>query len=61
MREIAGQGPEKTLRRGFAVVRGDDGRPLSRAAQLRDGARVEIQFQDGRIGATAGKLMGDSR
>ncbi len=61
MREIAGQGPEKTLRRGFAVVRGDDGRPLSRAAQLRDGVRVEIQFQDGRIGATAGKPMGDSR
>ena len=34
---------------------------MQRAAQLRDGARVEIQFQDGWIGATAGKLMGDSR
>ena len=33
VREITGQGPEKTLARGFAVVRSRDGTSLTRAAQ----------------------------
>lgn len=55
MREIAGQGPDKTLSRGFAIVRNQDGVPVTRAAQAKDGAEIEIQFQDGRVAATTGK------
>jgi exodeoxyribonuclease VII large subunit len=55
MREIAGQGPEKTLNRGFAIVRTQYGKPLTRGAQVFDDAEIEIQFQDGRVAATAGK------
>ena len=55
MREIAGQGPEKTLSRGFAIVRTQGGEPLTRATQVFDDAEIEIQFQDGRVTATAGK------
>jgi exodeoxyribonuclease VII large subunit len=50
MREIAGQGPEKTLKRGFALVMAD-GKPVSRAAQVLPGASVEIQFSDGALPA----------
>jgi exodeoxyribonuclease VII large subunit len=55
MREIAGQGAEKTLSRGFAIVRTELGAPISRAAQTVDGAKIEIQFQDGRVSATTGQ------
>lgn len=55
MREIAGQGPEKTLSRGFAIVRTPSGESLTRAAQVLDTANIEIQFQDGRVDATAAK------
>lgn len=55
MREIAGQGPEKTLSRGFVIVRNQLGEPVSRAAQTVDCAKIEIQFQDGRVMATTGK------
>ncbi|MBK5207210.1 MAG: exodeoxyribonuclease VII large subunit, partial [Polaromonas sp.] len=57
MREIAGQGPEKTLSRGFALVRALDGKPVTRAAHATDGAAIEIQFQDGRVTATTGKHL----
>ena len=52
MREIAGQAPEKTLSRGFAIVRTDRGVPLTRSEQTKDGANIEIEFQDGRVSAT---------
>ena len=55
MREIAGQGPEKTLNRGFAIVRNQVGVPVTRAMQAKDGAEIEIQFHDGRVTATTGK------
>lgn len=51
MREIAGQGPEKTLARGFAIVRDDAGRTLQRAAELRSGQALQIQFHDGQVDA----------
>ena len=57
MREIAGQGPEKTLSRGFAIVRAQGGEPLTRAAHVIDDAEIEIQFQDGRVTATTGKHL----
>jgi exodeoxyribonuclease VII large subunit len=57
MREIAGQGPEKTLSRGFALVRNQHGKPLTRAAQTSDCSAIEIQFSDGKVSATAGKQI----
>ena len=41
------------LARGFALVRDGDGHPLRSAAAVSDGARLEIEFADGRVGATA--------
>jgi exodeoxyribonuclease VII large subunit len=55
MREITGQGPEKTLGRGFAVVRDTDGTPVTRRAQLRADQPIKIQFRDGAIAARTDK------
>lgn len=57
MREIAGQGPEKTLSRGFALVRDPSGKPLTRAAQTSSGSSIEIQFSDGKVSATTGHQL----
>lgn len=51
LREIAGQGPDKTLGRGFAVVRTADGKTLTRAGDARPDQAIELQFGDGRVGA----------
>jgi exodeoxyribonuclease VII large subunit len=51
LREIAGQGPQKTLGRGFAIVRTADGQPITGATQAAPGQAIEIQFRDGRLGA----------
>ena len=57
MREIAGQGPEKTLTRGFALVRNQAGKPITRAGQTASGSPIEIQFGDGKVAATAGQQL----
>jgi len=41
------------LARGFALVRDGDGRPLRTAAAVGSGTRLDIEFSDGRVGATA--------
>lgn len=41
------------LARGFALVRDETGHPLHSADSVGPGARVEIEFADGRVGATA--------
>ena len=41
------------LARGFALVRDGDGRPLRTAAAVGPGTRLDIEFADGRVGATA--------
>jgi exodeoxyribonuclease VII large subunit len=51
VREITGQGPQRTLGRGFALVRGPDGRPVTHAAGLVAGTDIEIELADGRVGA----------
>ncbi len=51
MREIAGQGPDKTLGRGFAIVRAADGQPLTRADTARRAGSLQIEFRDGRLPA----------
>jgi exodeoxyribonuclease VII large subunit len=40
------------LARGFALVRDGDGRPLRTAAAVGSGTRLDIEFSDGRVGAT---------
>lgn len=45
MREIAGQGPAKTLGRGFALVRDQDGHAVTSAASAE--TQITIQFRDG--------------
>lgn len=52
MREIAGQGPEKSLGRGFAIVRAG-GAPVTSAKAVVSGASIEIQFRDGKLAARA--------
>jgi exodeoxyribonuclease VII large subunit len=47
MREVAGQGPEKTLTRGFAIVRNDDGKPVTSSAEASASPKLNIQFRDG--------------
>jgi len=41
------------LARGFALVRDGEGRPLRSAAAVGAGVRLDIEFADGRVGATA--------
>lgn len=53
IREIAGQGPEKTLVRGFSVVRDSSGKTVTRAAQVEPGQTLSVQFSDGSVAAHA--------
>jgi exodeoxyribonuclease VII large subunit len=41
------------LARGFALVRDEQGLPLHAAAAVGPGARLNLEFADGRVGATA--------
>jgi exodeoxyribonuclease VII large subunit len=41
------------LARGFALVRSETGRPLRAAASVDAGSRIDIEFADGRVRATA--------
>ncbi|WP_278484553.1 exodeoxyribonuclease VII large subunit [Achromobacter insolitus] len=50
-REIAGQGPQKTLRRGFAVVRFTTGEAVKSAATVHSGSTVQIDLHDGGVRA----------
>ncbi|AKC83293.1 exodeoxyribonuclease VII large subunit [Verrucomicrobia bacterium IMCC26134] len=40
--------PASVLNRGFAIVRDEEGRAITRAAELRAGQRIEIELGDGR-------------
>ena len=55
MREVTGQGPDKTLKRGFALVRSVDGRPLTRAEHVGSTQVLEIEFSNGVVQARAGE------
>jgi exodeoxyribonuclease VII large subunit len=57
IREVTGQGPEKTLSRGFALVRDQFGYPITRADRTASGASIEIQFCDGKLAAIAGQQL----
>lgn len=50
-REITGQGPQKTLRRGFAVVRSKAGEAVTSVATAYPGMAVQIDLHDGTVQA----------
>lgn len=52
-REVAGQGPQKTLRRGFAIVRSEKGQALTTVADVQGGTRIEVNLRDGVVSAIA--------
>lgn len=49
------------LKRGFALVRGPDDRPLHSASAIPAGTRLAIEFSDGVVGATADGRLGPRR
>lgn len=51
-------GYDQVLKRGFALVRDANGRPLVRAAGIRPGAHLEIEWADGRLTARAAGTPG---
>lgn len=53
-------GYRSVLARGYALVRGADGKPLRAAAMVKPGNRLTIEFADGNVGATAEKSSGTS-
>jgi exodeoxyribonuclease VII large subunit len=50
---LATLGYHNVLARGFALVRGDGGAMLRRAAEVKPGAALDIEFADGHVGAHA--------
>ena len=59
MREIAGQGPQRTLARGFAMVRRDDGSVVSQVLTAPD--RIEVVFADGQLVANVQRRVAGQR
>ena len=55
LREILGQGPERTLRRGFALVRDASGQPVTSRAVASQKARLSLEFHDGVIEVQRGR------
>jgi exodeoxyribonuclease VII large subunit len=52
---------QAVLKRGFALVRGPDDRPLHSASAIPAGTRLAIEFSDGVVGATADGPLGPRR
>lgn len=56
MREVTGQGPAKTLQRGFTIVRNDNGQPVTSRTQAEQRPTLHIQFRDGSTNVRTGPL-----
>src|SRR5262249_40859262 len=52
-KRLAALSYRRVLARGFALVRDDTGHPVHAAADIGPGARLEVEFADGRVVATA--------
>ncbi len=52
MRQALGLTPERTLARGYALVRDEDGQPVTRTAAVTAGQQLTLEWQDGRAGVT---------
>jgi exodeoxyribonuclease VII large subunit len=57
---LAAVGYAAVLRRGFALVRDAEDAAVRSVAQAPPGARLTLQFADGKIGATAGGPRDDA-
>ena len=53
--------PSSVLGRGFAILRDTEGRPVTRAADLRAGERIEVELGDGRRAARVEPARGAPR
>ena len=49
MRQALGLTPQRTLQRGYALVRGPNGEPVTRAASVERGQPLTLHFQDGAV------------
>jgi exodeoxyribonuclease VII large subunit len=49
IRQVVGFGPEATLRRGYAIARDGEGRPLATKIEAEKHATLSIQFRDGSL------------
>ncbi|EYB69320.1 exodeoxyribonuclease VII large subunit [Deinococcus phoenicis] len=54
MRQALGLTPQRTLARGYALVRDANGTPVTRAAQIRAGEALTLEFGDGEARVRAG-------
>lgn len=54
MREVAGQGPKRTLERGFAVVKAGGAKAVTSAKAASAAGSVELTFRDGTVQARVG-------
>jgi exodeoxyribonuclease VII large subunit len=60
MREVLGQGPERTLARGFAIARDDAGQPITSAQRAAQARSLHLQFADGAVAAHVADAVPDS-
>ena len=61
LREITGQGPHKTLARGFAMVRNAQGVPVTSPAVVKVGEILEIEFKDGFLETEVSRIKGEQQ
>ncbi len=59
MREVTGQGPEKTLASGFAIVKTKDGALVTSRAQALSSRDLDIRFRDGPVTAQIPPIPGN--
>jgi exodeoxyribonuclease VII large subunit len=55
MREVTGQGPDKTLQRGFALVRDAQGKAITSAHAAPAETPITLEFRDGRTRTVLGQ------
>jgi exodeoxyribonuclease VII large subunit len=48
-KRLQGASPASVLNRGFAIIRSDEGRPVTRRAGVAKGQRLEAEFADGKL------------
>lgn len=58
-REVIGQGPDKTLARGFALVRNAQGQALSSPKGAQPGQPLSIQFHQGQLSVQVSATQGE--
>jgi|SRR5690554_6554831 len=61
LREITGQGPKKTLARGFTVVRNAQGSTVTSPTAVNVGEMLEIEFNDGFLEAEVSCIKGEKQ